>query len=1268
MSTELTGGPKRSRAALILVLAGGTLAVAALVAFLKLQRPVDFIPGPGRVANGDGQPPPDKGPAPPNLTPDQCRRLLEIKSQALAMLENGGVNNLREAEPLLVELAEMLPNDAGVARNLAVARLVGYEDSKTEERRKLTVEPIEAAIEADRRLEPRSAVSYLLAARLAEARRVVEFNRLDELEAAAEAALTEAATIDPDNAAVWYALYTLANQSNRPELKAKALPALREVARLEPKNSHVMVKLAYLQAEEKEFAAARDTLEEFQSWLPRLLQSPDRPTSLGAAEAVAQAEKSLQAEQWPQARNDVLKVSNLIVGDEWEASDRRRVVRHPLNYIVLDFASGLCPLEIAGGLDDEAPLANVTFRSSGEQDRIPLAGVVDLLTPDFDLDGRADIMALAGGRVEVFGRTEGGEAWQSLAAVETLPGMSGLLTADLDRDLVKTKDNGLCNQADMDVVAWGSGGVQVFRNEIAADTPSRQLTLVEQSEAFPALRNVLAATLVDIDHDGDLDLALSTADGLQIWANRGEALFYDITDRSALPPDEVRSTALVAVDFDRDLDLDLMLAGPNQPAGYLENLRHGVLRWQALPAGFSALNQGVTSLAAADLTGTASWDLLGGSGEQLVVVRTETLEPGQANARSPAIKLPAAAAKLAMFDLDNDSYSDVVGWAEGRLTVLGGTANGLQPISREPFDEVPTQVAACAVADMDADGDGDLVIASDSFIEVYDNDGGNKNHWINLRVRGEIDDKGTGRVNHYSIGSTAELKFGPWYREQMITGQVTHFGLGPIDKPDVLRVLWTNGVPQVIVHPQPDSEICEVHRLSSSCPYLYTWDGERFVFLTDTCWNAPLGLQHVEGVFAQPRAWEYLKIAGDKLLPRDGQYTIQLTEELWEATYFDSVKLIAVDHPADVQVFTNEKVGPPEISQFKIHTVSQPREPAAARDKHGRDVAEVLRRVDGDFFRGYDRLKMMGYVDEHYLELDLGDLQDPQAITLFLTGWLRPTDTSLNVAISQNPDWPRRRPPAIYTPDASGEWREVRPFMGFPGGKTKTIAVDLSGLFTPGDYRLRIVTNFELYWDQAFFTVDEPKAELRLAEMRPAAADLHFRGFSAVRDGHHHGPDSYDYGDVSTIPKFAPMRGNFTRYGDVAELLAADDDRLAVLGSGDEMTVSFDMPADDPPAGWKRDFLLYNNGWDKDAVLATAYGQQVEPLPFQAMHGYPFAGDEAFPDSPHYRGYLAQYQTRRQDHAAFWRLLRGAGDTRHWPTDEQNKMPSNCGQHVRPGT
>jgi hypothetical protein len=395
-------------------------------------------------------------------------------------------------------------------------------------------------------------------------------------------------------------------------------------------------------------------------------------------------------------------------------------------------------------------------------------------------------------------------------------------------------------------------------------------------------------------------------------------------------------------------------------------------------------------------------------------------------------------------------------------------------------------------------------------------------------------------------------------------------------------------------------------------------------------------------------------------VPRGGHYELQVTAELWEADYFDEVKLIAVDHPADVQIYSNEKVGPAEIAAYKIHTVRQPRELAAARNHAGRDLLPELAKLDGLYGQPYERKYRQGVVEGHYLELDLGDLGQAERVTLFLTGWMYPAATSTNVALSQGDRLAPATPPSLEVPDGQGGWRTVLPFMGFPGGKTKTIAIEMSAdefqvsgskfhveeaptlnveLGTRNSTRFRIRTSMEIYWDHIFFTVDEPPGEVKTTELALVSADVHPRGFSRVVRDVSNGPEQFLYGEVSPLPKWPPMLGRFTRYGDVLDLLTRRDDHLLVMGAGDETTLRFAVPPQPLPEGWTRDFLLYSVGWDKDANLATVLGQSCEPLPFERMSGYPWPPDEPTPDSAAYREYLRKYQTRRQSDA-YWKSLR----------------------------
>ena len=138
------------------------------------------------------------------------------------------------------------------------------------------------------------------------------------------------------------------------------------------------------------------------------------------------------------------------------------------------------------------------------------------------------------------------------------------------------------------------------------------------------------------------------------------------------------------------------------------------------------------------------------------------------------------------------------------------------------------------------------------------------------------------------------------------------------------------------------------------------------------------------------------------------------------------------------------------------------------------------------------------------------------------------------------------------------------------------------------------------------------------------------RGFSrSYRKGGRYGPPWFDYDSVSAEPRWRPIEGGFTRFGDVVPLLGEPDDLYVIMAPGDEATIQFDASRAPPlPAGWTRDFLIYTDGWVKDADLNTAHGNTVEPLPFHAMTRYPYGTTEAYPGDSFHRRFQASYNTR----------------------------------------
>jgi hypothetical protein len=108
-----------------------------------------------------------------------------------------------------------------------------------------------------------------------------------------------------------------------------------------------------------------------------------------------------------------------------------------------------------------------------------------------------------------------------------------------------------------------------------------------------------------------------------------------------------------------------------------------------------------------------------------------------------------------------------------------------------------------------------------------------------------------------------------------------------------------------------------------------------------------------------------------------------------------------------------------------------------------------------------------------------------------------------------------------------------------------------------------------------------------------------------------------------------PTPGMYTHYGPVETLLNEVDDRMVIMGSGDEIRLRFratDLPP--VPAGWKRDFLLLVDGWAKDGDANTAFSQSVLPLPFHGMSSYPYPAGEHYPTDATHTEYRRDYLTR----------------------------------------
>jgi hypothetical protein len=379
------------------------------------------------------------------------------------------------------------------------------------------------------------------------------------------------------------------------------------------------------------------------------------------------------------------------------------------------------------------------------------------------------------------------------------------------------------------------------------------------------------------------------------------------------------------------------------------------------------------------------------------------------------------------------------------------------------------------------------------------------------------------------------------------------------------------------------------------------------------------------GQFNTPDPDEYVRIPGDRLVPHDGRYEIRITNELEETMFLDRVRLLAVDHPADVDVYPNEGLKAPPRPPFHLYATRGARVPPTAIDDHGHDVRALIADRDRRWPDDFELEKIRGYAKPHTLTLDLG--KDSDRAVLLLTGWTAYAFSADNVAASQA--GLSLQAPSIAVRDAAGRWKTVDANIGFPVGRPQTVPVDLTGRWLGPSREVRISTNMPIYWDQILVDTSGGGSPYSITTLDPATALLRWRGFSQEHSPDGREPFGADYDRVTTTSPWKAFPGAYTREGDVRALLTRTDDMFVIARPGDEIALSFPVSAAPPlRAGWKRTFLLYADGFSKEMNIWSATPDELGPLPFHAMSRYPYGPGEHYPGDASHRDYLARYLTR----------------------------------------
>jgi tetratricopeptide (TPR) repeat protein len=758
-----------------------------------------------------------------------------------------------------------------------------------------------------------------------------------------------------------------------------------------------------------------------------------------------------------------------------------------------------------------------------------------------------------------------------------------------------------------DLVLAGAGGVRLMRQD--ASDRFTDVTAITKLPKNVTNASYTGAWAVDIEADGDLDIVLGKKDGVpQVLRNNGDDTFTVIQPFPGISG--VRAFAWA--DFDSDGNADAAIVDGSGRLHIFHNERQGQFREVALPASLAA----VKAMGVADTDNDGVLDLLAVESNGAIVSVSFNETSGWnvtplVQVPNPAMNL-AGEVRLEVADLDNNGALDLI---LSQVAPLGGQAAAAPLIwlgdATSKFtllDHAQGPNTIWDIADLSANGRLDLLGFDTNGKPVQGVNHGSKNyHWQVVRPHAK-QAVGDQRINPFGVGGEIEIRSGLLVQKQPINGPQLHFGLGNQTSAEVVRVVWPNGTVRAEFGVKADQEVVTEQRLKASCPFLFAWNGTKMDFIKDAVpWGSAIGLRiNTLGSAKIATTGEWYKIRRDQLVPHDGYYDLRITAELWEVYYYDRIALMTVDHPANTEIYVDERfVIPP--AKLGFTTVATPHKIASATDDNGKDVTDIVSTLDGRALASFGRGQYQGITRDHYVEIDLGD-DAPKSGPLYLIaqGSIHDTESSLNVAITQGNRW-HAKGLSVEVPDGHGGWIAAQSDLGFPAGRKKTVLFNLTNIFRPGTpRRVRLRTNLEIYWDCIEWAQGDPDAQVKTQTLDAEAADLHYRGYSTIDtpDPGAPAPEVPDYYQIlGSKQRWRDLIGYYTRYGDVRELLRQVDDRYVIVNSGDELSLRF-AEQQPPPPGWLRDFIVVGDGWIKDGDFNSTFSKTVLPLPYHAKNEY----------------------------------------------------------------
>ena len=351
---------------------------------------------------------------------------------------------------------------------------------------------------------------------------------------------------------------------------------------------------------------------------------------------------------------------------------------------------------------------------------------------------------------------------------------------------------------------------------------------------------------------------------------------------------------------------------------------------------------------------------------------------------TPLVQIPGGASalngevRLQVADLDNNGAMDLI------LSQVGAGCTGMSACATRIWlgdagakftllDHSAAPAPVFDVADVFGKGNLSLIGFDGSGLAVQSVSRGSKNyHWQTIRPHA-VQAVGDQRINPFGVGGEIEIRSGLLVQKQPISGPQVHFGLGNQTTAEVVRVVWPNGTVRAEFGVNADQEVVTEQRLKASCPFLFAWNGTKMEFVKDAVpWGSAIGLRiNTIGTAKIATTGEWYKIGRDQLVPHDGYYDLRISAELWEVYYYDRIALMTVDHPANTEIYVDERfsIPPPKLAYT---TVKTPHKIASATDDLGKDVTELVSTLDGRALSSFGKGQFQGITRDHYVEVDLG--------------------------------------------------------------------------------------------------------------------------------------------------------------------------------------------------------------------------------------------------------------------------------------------------------